>query len=643
MPKMDGIASPEGSDDDSVSITSTSPSEPRDEYPLEGVLAERTNGGIKEYLVKWQGYPEERCTWETESNFQDDNTLFQWQARNMRITRGLDKPYDVDALEARVEAWVAATKKRKARRRTKRRRLGLPVASDETSEESSSEEAEEVALQSPRLEQASHQEGSPDLPGFVVDDESEDEDDPQYSDSKIQSHRKQKSRQPVDDRSDEALTDDSLMEDLHTKAFNDKHKRIQKRTKPRGDRAARKDSFEMEPQKERENRDPPVKKRFSLPQADLSSKVTTTPVLYTGTANKTASKPESSQMGTAGHGPARLNRKSSGSTARPKVSGAAVLGNWAAKAKPRKLSEPKPRKPSLIGSKPETFNKLSTKRRYEKAGRNEPAPNPEHLTFVNLKAAKGAKSSIPLPPLQEPVKTPFQLIQERLAKEEEQRLADEISLTTVTAGTDAPTPTDPAESSSSTQTETDMPQPSDDQPKSAMPPGPLLAAVTSPERPPGAPRGPHIPSSPIIPPTSDVQHTPARRSVSFETHGQRSGSLPDIVLSDAMTVDATPPSAPANSFDLSSKYQDFSDVFATIKIGLTCADIGDVRFRGLDKPSKRLLLGIKIGPRQMHVWFKQICTAEDYRAFYHVVSFAFILNRPVTSHNHYDLIQEVSD
>ena len=626
MPKVDGTGSPESSDNDTVSINSTVPSEPREEYPLEGVLAERMNGGIKEFLVKWEGYPDERCTWETESNFQDDGTLHLWQARKMRIARGLDKPYDVDALEARVEAWIAATESRKARRRKKRRRLGLSTTSKDTSE-GSSDEPERAIFDNPRRVQGSRQGGNvriPEYPDFVVDDESEDYDDPEYSESDIRSRRRSKSNKPADGSSDEALTDDSLMENLHTKALNEKYKRIQRRTKPREDKTVKKDSIEKELPKRSEKTESPGKKRATLPVADLPSKVATTSASYVGAGIKRALKPESAQMGSAGRGPARLSQKVSGPKAKPKVSGAAVLGNWAAKVKSRKVLEQQQRKPSLSGSKPETFNKLSTKRRYEKAGRNEPAPDPKYLTFVNLKAAKEAKSSTQLPSpqelikIREPTKTPYQLIQERLAREEEQKLADDTRLAGAIAITEIPGSIDRVETASP-QTESGMPQHENDVPGSMMAPEPVPDVAMSSETPLwDAPRDPRVSPSPNLP-IPDDRNTPVQDPVSFETSGQRSGSLRSIAIPDAIAADGTPPTASANFFS-EGRVLDYSDVFATIKIGPACLEVAQVRFRGLDKASKRMLLGIKVGPRQMHVWFTHICTAEDYRAFYHEVN-----------------------
>lgn len=642
MPKVDGVGSTEGSDNDTVSIMSTVPSEPREEYPLEGVLAERMNGGIKEFLVKWEGYPDERCTWETESNFQDDDTLHHWQARKMRISRGLEKPYDVNALEARVEAWIAATESRKARRRIKRRQLGLSTTSKATSEESS-DEVEEVPHDASRRAQRSRQGGSvrvPEYPGFIVNDETEDEDHPQYNDADIRSRGKPKSNNAAADSSDEALTDDSLMEDLHTKALNEQHKKLRRKTKPLDDRTMKKVS-EKPPTKRNENREPPLKKASIVPTVHVPRKVATTTGSYSGAIQK-GPKPESSHMGTAGRGPARLSHKVSGPKAKPKVSGAAVLGNWAAKVKPRKLSESTSRKPSSNGPKPETFNRLSTKRRYEKAGRTEPAPDPKHLTFVNLKAAKEAKTSIQLPSppelvkAHEPIKTPYRLIQERLAREEEQRLVDDINLADVTASVDTTGPMGPAETGPP-HTENQIPQCSKDEPQySNDKSGPVMASkpmpdvAMSPETPlwdaSPDPRGSPSPSLPA----PGVSQAVAETSDSLGKSDQRPVPLRSIAFPDATTVNIAPPTAPA-SFNSDGRIVNISDVFATILVGPTCHEVAQVRFRGLDKLSKRLLLSIKIPPRHMHVWFTHVCTAEDYRAFYHEVTVHAFFPRAVTS------------
>ena len=145
------IGSSEASDDDSnvdsVSITSTVLSEQKDVYPLEAILAEQKFQGVTKYLVKWEGYPEYRCTWETRAMFQDgeDSTFHEWETQKMRVSRGLSKPFDVPAFKNRVEIWLEDIRKRKIRRRAKRQRMGLPVGpiEIESGEDSSDSQAEE--------------------------------------------------------------------------------------------------------------------------------------------------------------------------------------------------------------------------------------------------------------------------------------------------------------------------------------------------------------------------------------------------------------------------------------------------------------------------------------------------------------------
>lgn len=124
-------------DDDSISITSTAPSEPREEYAVETVLAARETDGATQYLVKWEGYPEERCTWEPATSFQSLDTLSDWDEKKLRIEQGLEVPCDVDDLLKRIDIWIKSSQDRKSRRRAKKIRLGLPVASDETDDEAS--------------------------------------------------------------------------------------------------------------------------------------------------------------------------------------------------------------------------------------------------------------------------------------------------------------------------------------------------------------------------------------------------------------------------------------------------------------------------------------------------------------------------
>ena len=122
------IGSPGSSDLDSISVTSTVPSEPQEEYALDGILAERDNEGEREYLVKWHGYSDLRSTWEAEENFRNDMTIPEWEKRKLRIVQGTEAPFDVAELESRIESENAEIENRKARRRAKRKKLGIRAA-----------------------------------------------------------------------------------------------------------------------------------------------------------------------------------------------------------------------------------------------------------------------------------------------------------------------------------------------------------------------------------------------------------------------------------------------------------------------------------------------------------------------------------
>ena len=122
------IGSPGSSDLDSISITSTVPSEPQEEYALDGILAERDNEGEREYLVKWHGYSDLRSTWEAEENFRNDMTIPEWEKLKLRIVQGIEAPFDVAELESRIEVENAEIENRKARRQAKRKKLGIRAA-----------------------------------------------------------------------------------------------------------------------------------------------------------------------------------------------------------------------------------------------------------------------------------------------------------------------------------------------------------------------------------------------------------------------------------------------------------------------------------------------------------------------------------
>ena len=127
--------------DDDISITSTAPSEYQEEYEVEDVLAEnKPDDGSNSvyYLVKWANYPLERCTWEPEESFCDEQTLRDWRTKKEAIAQNKATPFDVDALMERINALEEARALRKSKRRAKRIRLGIPVSSSDSEESENS-------------------------------------------------------------------------------------------------------------------------------------------------------------------------------------------------------------------------------------------------------------------------------------------------------------------------------------------------------------------------------------------------------------------------------------------------------------------------------------------------------------------------
>ena len=122
MGKTENVAEPEASDD-SISLASTASSVKCDRYEVDCILAENKSRGVMVYLTAWKGYPEHRHSWEPRECFFEDEVFNEWTRTQMRITRGLEKPFDVEAWKTRCKAVKEATRLRRERRLLKRLRL----------------------------------------------------------------------------------------------------------------------------------------------------------------------------------------------------------------------------------------------------------------------------------------------------------------------------------------------------------------------------------------------------------------------------------------------------------------------------------------------------------------------------------------
>ena len=505
------------SDDDSISLTSTVASVQKEEYLIEGIIAERDNNGIMEYLARWEGYPDERCTWEVREHF-TDITLLEWETQKMRVARGYAQPYNVEALLDRVEEWISATKQRKSRRRAKRLRLGLPVSPLEetnTDENESYEEVEEASsdeeydLESPvsrnstksksaslsgSRRQSDHKEnqssssrliapvanmarnlGEVETQGYLADMPGAQSTEsiqkqgsgkaptavmsrPQTRDgesggsrslsassgaspteisfgwagnAKQQdqapglSKKRSSAAKPSPTRSKVGIDGRGFLSENHSpetdqaskvsSASSPKHALPTSRRKSLADpdslRKMPKEPFLPNPVSPAAQNS----RRRSLPEP--SSKPTKTLLKISRRSTKiipeNSSGTRKTQIGNGGRGPARLSLSKCEPSTNPSkkfggVSGAAILSNWNKEPKRRKSNAFQP------GSSDKPAQKFSTVRKYYKRGRNEPAPNIEMLTFVNLKGGGVVKKPPRATPKVEPPKNPYQLIQEGL-------------------------------------------------------------------------------------------------------------------------------------------------------------------------------------------------------------------------------------
>ncbi|QDS72858.1 hypothetical protein FKW77_007256 [Venturia effusa] len=109
------------SDDSECSISSkwTVQSEPKDEYPVDNILAEKKDeeNGEMLYLVKWAGYGKERCTWEPADNF-SDTTMDQWVREKKAIELGFKTAFPVEKWERDQMKKAEDDRRRWQRRKT---------------------------------------------------------------------------------------------------------------------------------------------------------------------------------------------------------------------------------------------------------------------------------------------------------------------------------------------------------------------------------------------------------------------------------------------------------------------------------------------------------------------------------------------
>lgn len=767
------------SDEDSISLTSTisSAKEENNEYVVEGILAERDDDGVTKYLARWEGYPDERCTWEIRSHF-TDVTLLDWETQKMRVARGYAESYDVEALLDRVKAWISAAKQRKSRRRAKRLRLGLPVApieetisdgddsyeeveeisSDEEDEQESpasdiSTESKGVTLSDSRRQSSSKENplssSRPTAPvAKMARNQTEEEisgnlndapgaqptapnrtQGPGKAPTAVMFRPQKRDSDSAGSKSLSVSSDTSPTEISFGQAGNGRRdqasglpkkrlgaaksspttskvgidgigslsknhspeteqaSKLSSASSPKHALSARRRSSLAETDSLRKLRkEPPPPDpvspaiqnpgRGSLPQprSKSSSKSSKIPRKSTKVSPGNSTGTKQTQIGSGSRGPARLSlpqRKSTAiSSKKVRVAGAAVLSNWNKAPKRRKSNAFQP------GSSDKPSHKFSIVRKYEKRGRNEPAPNIEQLTFIDLKRGGVAKKSSSAIPKISPPKTPYQLIQEGLkadanasspirssnkssaapSLENKRRLADLPKLTTGQSAN--------SEIADLNSTSADpIPVPASEEPTSPVPNAKKQIPSVSQDHPAQKLTSRRSVSNPIsteevrisvalpteeTPTTHDALVIPTALQNKRDLSNAHQGSNTSAPLQDKSAFTAQPaawskagmfhsrsytptqtslkipygPTTLAQRNRVTKAQMELmhsgveNDILGNILIEQDCKDLGDLRFRGMDRSARQLFLTIKVPPRQVHVICKNICTIGEYQEFY---------------------------
>ena len=688
------------SDDDSISLTSTVASEEQVEYAVEGIIAERKVDGDMKYLVRWEGYPDERCTWESKSSFQNEDTLLDWQTTKMRVARGVEKPCNIEALLARVEGWISSTKERKSRRRAKRIRLGILVSPDAKSDgedddgeedddedyKSSSDEREDFEPNESPVSRRTSKSTDCTIPISPEETEMMSANAGGKAPTAVMFHPP-KSFQASDHSSSNSMP--KMLTDSPTKAVSDITRRkstekgstfsknipgeAKELTAVKGPGRLSLSEKVVSDQALRPKLStsiPPlsgISRRVSFTRQDSTRLAPKSPIATSSTNKRPGTTPEltkkprlsfstaptkpsarnskndivqagRNQMGSSGRGPARLSASVSMSqlafSKKRTVSGSAVLKNWSKDITRRKSKAFHPGTSKTSDKPLEKFGKLSTMRRFEKRGKNEPAPNIESLTFLDLKYGTTIKPSPAFPNLTTTVKSPYDIIQQGLEQSPRKQIRNdshvpdisnlvteasgenEIALNgqdfDLTEGSESKTTSPVHMETISALSNEEKAKPSSD-----LKTRPSISFQNYKEKVALSSSFSHINDKFINPQESPIevlttlsvskpQKTASRANTAFGSYGNTSSwkaQLGNLNNAQAELVNSFHP----------------HDIMGTLMIGEEQRILGDVRFRGLTKFANHLFLTMKIPPRQMHIWCQKICTVGEYQTKYHLV------------------------
>ncbi|KAI5854082.1 hypothetical protein GGS23DRAFT_502072 [Durotheca rogersii] len=121
---------------DDISLTSTgdeASGEDQDkEWFVDDLYAERPHPnrpGEMQYLIRWDGFPMDQCTWEPAENL-GPGLLLQWEKTKKDIAAGKSRAFDIEIYNAAYRLRM----ERHLKRNAKRKRLGLPLTEPFSSE-----------------------------------------------------------------------------------------------------------------------------------------------------------------------------------------------------------------------------------------------------------------------------------------------------------------------------------------------------------------------------------------------------------------------------------------------------------------------------------------------------------------------------
>ncbi|KAJ5305915.1 hypothetical protein N7508_004930 [Penicillium antarcticum] len=113
-------------DPDEVSSSVDSDQDEDKSYVVETIWAERVTGGLTEYLIKWEGYPAERATWEPVEMFDDEAaTLKDWDDKKKLIESGHHEPFN-------IKSWEKHCAKLRRDRQSRRQRREIRISGEQS-------------------------------------------------------------------------------------------------------------------------------------------------------------------------------------------------------------------------------------------------------------------------------------------------------------------------------------------------------------------------------------------------------------------------------------------------------------------------------------------------------------------------------